>query len=246
MLEICRLGRARYAPVWELQRHCVQQRQRGEIPDRLILVEHEPVITLGRTAASENVLVDAATLAACGIDLHYIERGGDVTFHGPGQLVGYPIIHLRERRIPGPIRYVWMLEETLIQVLAEYGVDAFRRDGMRGVWTDRGKIAALGVHISRGVTMHGFALNVNTDPDYFQLIVPCGLSDRRVTSLSQWLSEPVALPEVEQRVITAFLRVFGYDAWHVESDPVIIHPDKKTDSSYVARNGHRTDDVGLR
>lgn len=211
MLEICQLGRARYAPVWELQRRWVRQRQQGQIPDRLILVEHEPVITLGRTAAPGNVLVDAATLAACGIDLYYVERGGDVTFHGPGQLVGYPIIHLRERRIPGPVRYVWMLEEVLIQVLASYGVEAFRRQGMRGVWTERGKMAAVGVHISRGVTMHGFAFNVNLDLEYFQLIIPCGLSDRRVTSLHQWLDQPVVLSEVEPRVIDTFIRTFGYE-----------------------------------
>jgi lipoate-protein ligase B len=212
MLEVCQLGRARYAPVWELQRQCLQQRQRGEIPDQLLLVEHEPVITLGRNAAVENVLVDPATLAAGGVDLHHIERGGDVTFHGPGQLVGYPIVHLRERGISGPVRYVWMLEEMLIQVMAGYGVEAFRREKMRGVWTEKGKIAALGVHISRGVTMHGFALNVNTNMDYYQLIVPCGLTDRRVASLHQWCQREISLCDVEERVIAAFMRVFGYEA----------------------------------
>jgi len=212
MLEIYQLGRARYAPVLELQRQFVQGRQRGEIPDRLILVEHEPVITLGRRAAPQHILVDADTLAARGIELHHIERGGDVTFHGPGQLVGYPIIHLRERKISGPRRYVWMLEETLIQALADCGVAAFRQPGQVGIWTDRGKIAAIGVSISHSVTMHGFALDVNTDPDYFRLIVPCGLSDNCVATLSQWHRQTVALAEVEQRVMAAFMRVFGYDA----------------------------------
>ncbi|MCS6806294.1 MAG: lipoyl(octanoyl) transferase LipB [Acidobacteriota bacterium] len=212
MLQVAQLGRARYGPVWQWQRRCLQRRQRGEIPDQLILVEHEPVITLGRNAALDNVLVDEATLAAYGIELHHIERGGDVTFHGPGQLVGYPIVHLRERGIAGPVRYVWMLEEVLIEALAEYGVEAFRREKMRGVWTDRGKIAALGVHVSRGVTMHGFALNVNTNLDYYQLIVPCGLTDRRVTSLSQWCGREIPLREVEERVIAAFVRLFGYES----------------------------------
>jgi len=212
MLEVYQLGRSRYGPVLELQRQSVRQRQRGEIPDRLILVEHEPVITLGRRATPQHILVDAETLAARGIERHRIERGGDVTFHGPGQLVGYPIMHLRERKVSGPRRYVWMLEETLIQALADYGVEAFRQPGQIGVWTERGKIAALGVSISRGVTMHGFALNVNTDPDYFQLIVPCGRRDNRIATLRQWLGPEVALPEVEQRVIAAFMRVFGYES----------------------------------
>jgi lipoyl(octanoyl) transferase len=212
VLELYQLGRSRYAPVLELQRRFVQQRQRGEIPDRLILVEHEPVITLGPRAAPRNILVDAEILTTRGIELHRVERGGDVTFHGPGQLVGYPIIHLRERHISGPRQYVRMLEETLIQALADYGVEAFRQPGHIGVWTNRGKIAAIGVSISRGVTMHGFALNVNTDLNYFQLIVPCGLRDSRVATLDQWLHQTVTLPEVEPRLVAAFVRVFGYAA----------------------------------
>jgi len=210
VLEVYRLGRQPYALTLELQRRFLRARQQGRCPDRLILVEHEPVITLGRRATLDHVLVDVHTLAARGIELYSVERGGDVTFHGPGQLVGYPIIHLRQRRIAGPRRYVWMLEEVLISTLAEYGVRAFRRSGLIGVWTDRGKIAAIGVSISRGVTMHGFALNVHPDLDAFRLIIPCGLDDRRVTALAQWRGEPIAWSQLEQRLIAHFVRLFGY------------------------------------
>jgi lipoyl(octanoyl) transferase len=212
MLEAHYLGRRRYAPVLELQRQLVRQRQRGEISDRLLLVEHEPVITLGRGAKLKNLLVDGPTLTALGVELHEIERGGDVTFHGPGQLVGYPIIHLREQKISGPRQFVYKLEEALIRTLAEYGVDAFRQPDLIGVWTNQGKVAAIGVFISQGVTMHGFALNVNTNLEYFQLIIPCGLSDRRVTSLSQLLGRIIDLREVAHRLTANFARVFCYEA----------------------------------
>jgi lipoate-protein ligase B len=211
MLEVQYLGRRRYGPVLELQRQLLRRRQRGEISDQLLLVEHEPVVTLGRRADLENILVDVQALEACGIEVHPIERGGDVTFHGPGQLVGYPIIHLRQRNISGPHRFVTMIEHTMIRTLAGYGVEAFRREGLTGVWTHQGKVGAIGVFISQAVTMHGFALNVSTDLNYFQLIVPCGLSDRRVTSLSQLLGQPVDLWDVARRLVGDFAQMFGYD-----------------------------------
>ncbi|RMG53217.1 MAG: lipoyl(octanoyl) transferase LipB [Acidobacteria bacterium] len=217
MLEVYRLGRQPYAVVLELQRWFRRARQQGRCPDRLILVEHEPVITLGRRATLDHVLVDARTLAVRGIELHAVERGGDVTFHGPGQLVGYPIIHLRERRIAGPRRYVWMLEEVLIRTLAEYGVRAFRRSGFIGVWTERGKIAAIGVSISRGVTMHGFALNVHPDLEAFKLIIPCGLDDRRVAALAQWKGDRIVWSQLEHHLIAHFARLFGYQTVRLSS-----------------------------
>jgi lipoate-protein ligase B len=222
MLEVRYLGRCPYGLVHQLQRQLLRQRQRGEISDCLLLVEHEPVITLGRGAKLKNLLVDGPTLTALGIELHEIERGGDVTFHGPGQLVGYPIVHLRERKVAGPRRFVQNIEETLIRTLSDYGLEAFRRPGLVGVWTEQGKVAAIGVFLSQSVTMHGLALNVNTDLSYFQLIVPCGLEDRRVISMSQLLGRVVDLDEVARRLTANFASVFGYE----QVETVIAEADK--------------------
>ena len=178
MLEVCTtfelrdLGLMRYADALAVQRDLMERRKRGEIPDQLLIVEHPHVITMGRNGHSENVLAAPEILERAGIEFYSTDRGGDVTYHGPGQVVGYPIFDLREwKRDVGA--YLRAMEQALIETLAGFGIEARRSEGATGVWCDKGKIAAMGVHISRWVTSHGFALNVETDLDYFKYIVPC-------------------------------------------------------------------------
>ncbi|MSV34416.1 MAG: lipoyl(octanoyl) transferase LipB [Bryobacterales bacterium] len=179
--ELRDLGRMGYAEAFALQQQLVERRKRGEIPDQLLIVEHPHVVTMGRNGHEENLLARPELLARAGIAFHHTDRGGDVTYHGPGQIVGYPILDLKEWK-RDVTAYVRALEQILIDVLAEFGIAAGREPGATGVWTSRGKIAAIGVHISRWVTSHGFALNLDTDLSYFQYIVPCGLT-KPVTSL---------------------------------------------------------------
>src|SRR3954454_4161260 len=177
MRECClrELGRVGYGEALELQQQLASQRKRGLIPDQLLLLEHPHVITLGRNGHIENLLAGDDILSRAGIAFHPTDRGGDFTYHGPGQLVGYPILDLRDwKRDVGA--YVRAVEETIILTLADYGIEGGRIPTLTGVWVDGRKIAAIGVHLSRWVTSHGFALNVNTDLSYFQYIVPCGLS----------------------------------------------------------------------
>ena len=179
--ELRDLGCVRYTDAFALQQQFVERRKRGEIPDQLLIVEHPHVITMGRTSHDENLLCAPELLDRAGIEFHRTDRGGDITYHGPGQIVGYPILDLREWK-RDVMAYVRALEQVLIDALAEFGIAAGRETGCTGVWTEKGKIAAIGVHISRWVTSHGFALNQNTDLNYFRYIVPCGLT-RPVTSL---------------------------------------------------------------
>ena len=203
-------GLVPYGVAHDLQRQLVEQRKLDQIPDTLLLLEHPPVITLGRAAERANILADDETRRRLGVELHETGRGGDVTFHGPGQLVGYPIIKLSPDRCDIR-RYVRDLQEVLIRTTAEYGLDATRHDESNpnvGVWVDGRKLAALGIRISRWVTMHGFALNVTTNLSYFQLIVPCGIRNHGVTSLQSLLGREVPLDEVAGRVIRHFGDVF--------------------------------------
>jgi lipoyl(octanoyl) transferase len=179
--ELRDLGSMRYADAFALQQQLVERRKRGEIPDQLLIVEHPHVITMGRNGHDENLLCAPELLDRAGIEFHRTDRGGDVTYHGPGQIVGYPIFDLREWK-RDVVAYVRALEQVLIDALAEFGIPAGREAGATGVWTEQGKIAAIGVHISRWVTSHGFALNVETDLSYFRYIVPCGLR-KPVTSM---------------------------------------------------------------
>jgi len=199
------LGRVRYGEALALQQRFVAERQQGLVPDQLLLVEHFHVITMGRNGHDENLLAPAEVLERAGIDYFPIDRGGDVTYHGPGQLVGYPILDLRgwKRDVRA---YVQAIEQTIIDTLADYGIQAGRIPGLIGVWTGESKIAAIGVHISRWVTKHGFALNVDTDLSYFQYIVPCGLT-RPVTSMSA-LGVRASLDEVGRRLAAHFARHF--------------------------------------
>ena len=211
-LNVRRIGRIGYAEGVEQQKALVQQRVAGEIDDTLLFVEHPPVITLGVKTRGNlaNVRADAAALAAQGVAVHESGRGGDVTFHGPGQLVGYPIIDLKPDR-QDVHRYVRDLEEVLIRTAADFGIEAGRVKGFSGAWVGDAKLAAIGVRISRWVTSHGFALNVTTDLAGFDLIVPCGITDRGVTSLSALLGRDVAMTDVERSVVTHFAAVFDRD-----------------------------------
>jgi lipoyl(octanoyl) transferase len=199
------LGRTDYGTALELQRQLAAERQQGLIPDQLLLLEHPHVITLGRNGKAGNVLASDEVLSRAGVSFYPTDRGGDVTYHGPGQLVGYPIIDLREwQRDVGA--YVRAVEQVIIDTLADYGISAGRIPKLTGVWVDDCKIAAIGVRISRWVTSHGFALNVSTDLSYFQYIVPCGLT-KPVTSMAA-LGVQVGLHEVGQTLATHFGRVF--------------------------------------
>jgi lipoyl(octanoyl) transferase len=194
-----------YAVALDVQRSLVAERQRGSIDDTLLLVEHPHVVTLGRNGHRENLLASDEILARAGVAFYPTDRGGDITYHGPGQLVGYPVLDLREWK-RDVAAYVRALEEVLIATLAEFGVAAGRIPSLTGVWVDGRKIAAIGVHISRWVTSHGFALNVSTDLSYFQYIVPCGLT-RPVTSMAA-LGVRATLKEVGYILAVHFGRVF--------------------------------------
>ena len=196
------LGRMGYAEAFELQSKLVDQRKRGGIPDQFLIVEHPHVVTMGRNGHDENMLASPELLERAGIEFHRTDRGGDVTYHGPGQIVGYPIVDLREWK-RDVVAYVRGIEQVLIDALGSFGISARREPGATGVWTDQGKIAAIGVHISRWVTSHGFALNVDTDLNYFRYIVPCGLT-RPVTSMKS-----LGLAAKRDEVITALERSFG-------------------------------------
>ncbi len=214
-LIVHRLGIVDYAQGLTMQQALVEQRRADEIPDTLLLLEHPAVITLGvkGDGGRSNIVASEAALSELGIGVHEARRGGDVTYHGPGQIVGYPIIDLDPDR-RDVHRYVRDVEEVMIRVCADYGLTAGRLQGMTGAWlrestSEAAKIGAIGVRISRWITSHGFAFNVNTNMEHFRLIVPCGLVGQGVTSLERELGRPVALPEVEDALARHFGEVFG-------------------------------------
>jgi lipoyl(octanoyl) transferase len=190
------LGRVPYQEAWDLQRRLVEQRKMRAVGDTVLFLEHPPVVTMGRNARPEHLLTRPEALRRQGIEMVETDRGGDVTFHGPGQLMGYLILDLGLIR-KDVVWYVRILEEALIRTVGELGVVAERRKGMPGVWVGQAKLAALGVHLSRWVTSHGFALNVDTDLSFFRHIVPCGIAGAPVTSLCQLLGRPVERSRVE-------------------------------------------------
>jgi lipoyl(octanoyl) transferase len=210
--EVYRLGRIGYAEAAALQAERVARRKLNEVPDALLLLEHAPVITWGRNSRAANLLSSPEMLAREGIELQQTNRGGDITFHGPGQLVGYPIICLEGIR-KDVVWYVRTLEEALIRTLGDFAIAAFRKPGMTGVWVDReggpAKVAAIGVHISRWVTSHGFALNVDTNLAYYRHIVPCGIAEHPVTSMRELVAEAPERRAVEDRLIGHFGELFG-------------------------------------
>ena len=210
-LEVRRLGVVSYAEGLQLQKALVEQRKRGEVPDQLLLLEHPPVITLGVKTRNDrsHVIATDETLTAEGVEVFETGRGGDVTYHGPGQLVGYPILDLKPDRCDVH-QYVRDLEEVMIQAAAAFGVRAGRIDGLTGVWVGQDKLAAIGVRIAQWITSHGFAFNVNTALQHFGLIVPCGITDKGVTSLEKLLGRNVPMAEVEDAIENSFRSVFSF------------------------------------
>lgn len=211
-IEVRRLGLIGYDEALALQRELVEERRADRVPDLLLLLEHPPVITLGVRSeiARANVVATNERLADLGITVHETGRGGDVTYHGPGQIVGYPILDLRPDRCDVH-QYVRDLEEVMIRTCADYGVQAGRTTGLTGAWVGVEKIGAIGIRISRWITSHGFAFNVSTNLDHFTLIVPCGISDRGVTSLEKATGQSIPLPEVEDALVRRFAEVFDRD-----------------------------------
>jgi lipoate-protein ligase B len=207
------LGLAPYEPACELQRRLVQARKAGAIPDVLLLCEHPHVITLGRNGKREHLRATGRQLVQMNVEFHPTDRGGDITYHGPGQIVGYPILDLAGHR--RDVRwFVSQLEETMIRTTADFGAAATRVEDRHGIWAEtpagEEKLAALGVRLSRWVTSHGFAYNVSTDLRYFDLIVPCGIAGKRATSLERVLGRAVRCEEVRPRLVAHFGEVFGY------------------------------------
>ena len=207
-LEVRRLGLVPYADGLELQRALVEDRKADRIPDTLLLLQHPHVVTIGvKKDGRAHILATPDQLASRGVEVFETGRGGDVTYHGPGQIVGYPIIDLNPDR-RDVHRYVRDLEEVMIGVCADYGLTAGRITGFSGAWIDDSKIGAIGVRISRWITSHGFAFNVTTDVDFFDLIVPCGIADRGVTSLARAIGRAPDMPEIEDCFVDHFARVF--------------------------------------
>ena len=199
-----------YAEGLEIQKELVEQRKAGKIPDQLLLLEHPPVITLGVKSRNDrsHIVASPALLEAEGVEVFETGRGGDVTYHGPGQLVGYPIIDLKPDRCDVH-QYVRDLEEVMIRVAASFGVQAGRIPGLTGAWVGDAKLAAIGVRIARWVTSHGFAFNVNTTLSHFDLIVPCGINDKGVTSLNKLIGREIAMEEVADSTSESFRQVFN-------------------------------------
>ena len=260
MISVLQLGTFDYSTALRLQQKLVELRKEGSIGDVLLLLEHTPVITLGRNAKAANVLASPEQLAKGGVEVFECDRGGDVTFHGPGQLVCYPIFDLRgfssgdgKRKTLGAVEFVRRLEEVLIRTCADFGIATKRVPGLTGVWasptkmgssirhvgtatpggpgqpeapsnSESAKIAAIGVHISRGVTSHGFALNVDTDLDYFNLIIPCGINSKPVTSVAKELGNPLSLEEVANSVSRNFGTVFNSQILWLETLDALLGP----------------------
>jgi len=267
MICLLHLGRIDYATALDLQKSLVELRKQGRIADTLLLLEHNPVITLGRNTNKQNLIAPPALLAQKGVELYETDRGGDVTFHGPGQLVGYPIFDLRgfSPRM-GAVEYVRNVEEVLIRSCGDLGIPCERIAGLTGVWTQmpqrlnadgqdnpqrfsQKKIAAIGVHISRGVTSHGFALNVTTDLDYFKLIVPCGISDKPVTSIEQEIEtghRPVpSMENVMNIVSTNFGRVFHRQILWLESLNQLLHTGNESTNDEETKKSPEADTIDI-
>lgn len=214
----CRLGLVEYAEAHRLQRTLQSLRIAGEVEDCVLLLEHPAVLTLGRAAKREHVLASDATLQALGIAVHEVGRGGDVTYHGPGQLVAYPIIDLNPNR-RDVRKYVWSLEEAMIRTCAELGLSAMRIAGLNGAWIGDRKVGAVGVRISRWVTMHGLALNADSELDHFGLIVPCGIEGKGVTSISKELGRHVGVPEVIEPLARHFAELHDTNVQWSDAPP---------------------------
>ena len=221
-LDIYELGTVPYEKALEYQESLLAKRIAEEIPDSLILLEHPPTITTGRKGNTENLLVRKEYLEKHGISFIHASRGGDITFHGPGQIVGYPILNLKNHEMD--IRkHLRSIEEVIIQTLRDFEIEGRRIDGVTGVWVKRSKIASIGIAIRKWVTYHGFALNVSTNLDYFELILSCGITDVRITSIGGWLGneESVRMDDVTRSVIKNFMGVFGFKDFTLKDEKEI-------------------------
>lgn len=226
-VRVLRPGTVEYMAAWEMQRNLARRRSSGAIGDTLLLLQHPHTYTLGRATKAGHLLVSEAMLAAQGVTVVESDRGGDITYHGPGQVVGYPILKLSQHG-GDLLRYLRMLEETIIVVLAGYGITGGRVPGLTGVWVGNEKIAAIGVKLTAsGVTLHGFALNVATDMRFFRQIIPCGIADRGVTSLQKLLGTPPPHAVVEEQVARAFGTVFDIEPVFERTDADMVHYEVK-------------------
>jgi lipoate-protein ligase B len=214
-LDVINLGRTGYKPTWELQKELLALRAQSKLPDCLIVTEHNPVLTMGRGTNSDNLLATPEQLTEKGVELYEIERGGDITFHGPGQTVLYPIVDLRNRG-RDVRQYLRDLERAVVDGLGELGLEAGVKDGLTGIWVDDHKLGAIGVAVSRWITYHGVALNVTTNLDYFKLINPCGITEYPVGSVSQMLGREVSMDEVNRVLIESFVETFNYEPEFVD------------------------------
>jgi lipoyl(octanoyl) transferase len=216
-LFVVNLGRTRYAETWELQKRIFSARLEQRIGDILLLTEHDPVFTLGKGADENHLLANDQELSDKKIDMFWIDRGGDVTFHGPGQIVGYPIIDLN-LHYNDIHRYLRDLEQIIINVLNEFGVIGEREKEFTGVWVKHDKIAALGVKVSKWITMHGFALNVGTDLSFFDRIIPCGIFHKGVTSLHKVVGEIIPIEVVREHIVNHFAKIFSFEVKHISTE----------------------------
>ncbi|WKZ70736.1 MAG: lipoyl(octanoyl) transferase LipB [Melioribacteraceae bacterium] len=203
-----------YDKAWDLQKEIFKLRTGDEINDTFFLLEHPHTYTLGKTADKKNLISNEAFLNKYGIKVYDIDRGGDITYHGPGQIVGYPIIKLSEWKEDTHL-YLRNLEQIIIDVCSDYGLQTGRIDGLTGVWIEDRKIAAIGIKVSRWITMHGFAFNINTDLNLFNGIIPCGITNKKVTSLQHELGKEVSINEVKEKLVEKFKHAFSYDTYKV-------------------------------
>lgn len=212
-LDVVRPGRVPYNEAYELQQDLQAKRIEGDIPDTLLLLEHPPVITVGKRGKEGDVLLSPDMLAAQGVELYETNRGGEVTYHGPGQIVGYLLFDVADHG-KDLHRFVTDLEQVFIDLLrGEYGIEARRDPDHTGVWVENEKITAIGIAVRKWVSMHGFAFNVSTNLDHFSLIVPCGIRDKGITSLNRLLPGPTDIREVQDRIIEYILKIYGFTTW---------------------------------
>jgi len=207
---VCRLGVVEYQKAYQIQSDLVENKLKEPSRDVLLLLEHPPTITLGKSGKIENIVVEKTVLEKHNIALYFVDRGGDATYHGPGQLVGYPIIDIEEKNITFH-DYIYNLEQTIIDTLSAIGIKSYRRENYRGVWTDMGKIASIGIRVVKKVTMHGFALNVSTNLEHFSFIIPCGLSNERMTSVFEITQNHIPIDAIMRIYEENFSRIFKYE-----------------------------------
>ena len=215
------LGTIDYKVAWDLQKRIFELRYQKEIDDVLLLLEHPHTYTLGKTARRENLICTEDYLEQNHISVYNIDRGGDITYHGKGQIVGYPIFDLKDW-VKDTHKYLRALEEVLIKTCEEYDLKAGRIPGLTGVWIENRKIAAIGIKVSRWITMHGFAFNVNTDLNLYKGIIPCGISDKEVTSLKRELNKDVDLAEVKSKILNNIIEIFNYDEYKVKEPGILL------------------------